>query len=108
MADPDYHALDVGVLIRNAVVAKGMEALPLGVDRVGSIRMLDPKGPSGTLDCHIVVVAVEEWHLLDGVEEGRLPRILVVGDSPLDGDADFASMPWDGFLAFGFVRADTG
>ncbi|MEU9469005.1 hypothetical protein AB0D78_20575 [Streptomyces avermitilis] len=96
--------ISVALLIENEVLAKGLEALLCDLDRVSSIRLWDRETFVESLasqQCDILIIAAEQWSLLDGAQEDfsrRMPRVLVLSNGPFDEADDLSSLPSDGFL----------
>lgn len=96
--------ISVALLIENEVLAKGLEALLCDLDRVSSIRLWDRETLVESLasqECDILIIAAEQWSLLDGAQNDfsrRMPRILVLGNDPFHEADGLSSLPSDGFL----------
>ncbi|MET8139946.1 response regulator transcription factor [Sphaerisporangium sp. NPDC005288] len=108
-----YH-LNVGLIIGNKVVAAGMESLLQRLDRVDSILFWDSRLPQTwpwSRKWDILIVALEEWHLLEDVEAldvEPLPLVLVLGDNIHEYHAeDLARLPVNGFLSLMDMSVET-
>ncbi|MEU6465460.1 LuxR C-terminal-related transcriptional regulator [Streptomyces sp. NPDC046976] len=104
--------LDVALLVASEVVCVGLEALLRRVPVVAAVRIVVPEVedlPERIGSADVLIVAAEQWGLLDGGKEvPGLPPTLVLGDDLYEWwNGDLSTLPVDGFLSLKELSAGT-
>ncbi|MFF8991063.1 LuxR C-terminal-related transcriptional regulator [Streptomyces sp. NPDC014983] len=104
--------LDVALLVASEVVCAGLDALLSRVPAVGAVRIVVPAVddlPERIGPADVLIVAAEQWGLLDGCKEvPGLPPTLVLGDDLYEWwNGDLSTLPVDGFLSLKELSAQT-
>jgi DNA-binding NarL/FixJ family response regulator len=109
-------SLNVAFIIENNVIAAGMKGLCSCLERVDSMSFWDSRSPQtwpSSDKYDVLIIASEEWHLLEDAEAialnaGTLPLVLVLGDDIHENHADdLARLPADGFLSLMDISVET-